>query len=254
LEVAVTTMTLDRALQSQGFGSRKECRIMVHNGRVLINGKSAESPDQQVDPATLTLSVDGSRAWPYSEQLYLAFNKPIDIECSHQPTHHKSLFGLLPKHFVARGVQSVGRLDADTSGLLLLSDDGKFVHALSSPKKKVPKLYLVQTGDDLTDAQLSALNAGVMLRDDPEPAAGEARRIGPRALELIIDEGRYHQVKRMLGAVGNRVVQLHRERIGGYGLPSELAPGQWVELTAADLAQLRAPSPPSAPGQSSPSD
>lgn len=232
------TIQLDRALQSQGFGSRKECRIMVHNGRVLINGQSAESPDQQVDPATLTLSVDGSRAWPYREQLYLAFNKPIGIECSHQPTHHQSLFGLLPKHFVARGVQSVGRLDADTSGLLLLSDDGKFVHALSSPKKKVPKLYVVEAAQELTDAQLSALNAGVILRDDPELARGEARRLGPRSLELIIDEGRYHQVKRMLGAVGNRVAQLHRAKIGGYALPPSLEPGQWVELTTEELAGL----------------
>lgn len=224
-------MQLDRALQSQGFGSRKECRLMVNTGRVLINGKSVASPDQQVDTSGLIISVDGA-AWPYREHLYLMMNKPIDLECSHAPSHHKSVFSLLPKHFITRGVQCVGRLDSDTTGLLLLSDDGAFVHAMSSPKRHVSKLYEVQTGEDVTDDQLAALSAGVKLRDDPEPALGTATRLGPRSLELQIDEGRYHQVKRMLGAVGNRVAALHRTRVGDYALPVTLEPGRWVEVVA----------------------
>lgn len=230
-------MQLERALQSQGFGSRKECRAMVAAGRVLINGRSVASASQEVDPEALHLTIDGV-TWPWRERLYLAFFKPAGIECSHQPTHHQSLFTLLPPHFVTRGVQCVGRLDADTTGLLLLSDDGPFIHALSSPKRQVPKLYVIQTGEEVTDAQVAALNAGVMLRDDPRLAQGEATRTGPHMLELIIDEGRYHQVKRMLGAVGNRVVQLHRARIGRYALPPALAPGHWLELTADERALL----------------
>ena len=223
-------MQADRVLQSQGFGSRKECRLMINTGRVLLNGASVATPDQPVDTTQpLAISLDGV-AWPYRAHLYLLMNKPIDVECSHAPSHHRSVFSLLPKHFITRGVQAVGRLDADTTGLLLLSDDGAFVHAMSAPKRHVSKLYQVQTGEDLTDSQLAALNAGVTLRDDPDLATGQATRTGARSLDLLIDEGRYHQVKRMLGAVGNRVVALHRTRVGDYTLPPELEPGQWVDV------------------------
>ncbi|MBL9038590.1 MAG: rRNA pseudouridine synthase, partial [Archangium sp.] len=135
-------MLLERALQSQGFGSRRECRELVASGQVAINGQPARNPETEVDTSGLVLTVRGE-AWPWRESLYLALHKPSGTECSHQPTHHPSVFTLLPPHFVARGVQCVGRLDEDTTGLLLLSDDGGFVHALSSPKRKVAKVYEV---------------------------------------------------------------------------------------------------------------
>ncbi len=222
-------MLLERALHSQGFGSRKACRALIESGRLSIAGAVHSNPDEEVPVRDLVLTVDGV-AWPYREHLYLALHKPAAFECSHQPTHHPSVFTLLPPHMVARGIQCVGRLDADTTGLLLLSDDGAFVHALSSPKRHVPKVYEVHTADEVTDQQLERLNAGVVLRDDPVAARAETQRLGPRAVLLTLDEGRYHQVKRMLAAVGNHVERLHRQRIGAFALPAELPPGRWVEV------------------------
>ena len=222
-------MRLDKALQSQGFGTRKECRLLVNSGRVLVNGVSAASPDDEVEPDGLVLTVSGLE-WAFAEQVYLALNKPADMECSHTPTHHPSVFSLLPPYLIARGVQCVGRLDADTTGLLLLSDDGTFIQKMTSPKHKVPKRYVVTCSEPVTDAQVSSLRTGVVLNDAPEPVSGDASRAGERLLHLTISEGKYHQVKRMVAAAGNHVVSLHRDRVGAFELPSTLAPREWVRL------------------------
>jgi len=167
-------------------------------------------------------------------------NKPAGYECSREPQHHLSVFNLLPPQFAERGVQCVGRLDQDTTGLLLLSDDGKFVHAFTSPKRKVPKVYLATTRHPLDEAQLGALREGVQLHGEPKPiAAVAANARSEHALELTVLEGKYHQVKRMVAAAGNRVEALHRERIGGLGLPATLAVGAWQWLDEADLGSLR---------------
>ena len=228
-------MRFDRLLQSQGFGSRKECQRLITSGLVQVNGAVHTDADEELDVASLALTIGGA-TWPYREHLYLALNKPLGLECSHQPTHHQSVFSLVPAHFVTRGLQCVGRLDADTTGLLFMSDDGSFVHAMSSPKRHVPKTYVVTTVEDLTSSQLTALNAPIVLRDEKETTHGSAIRTGVRTLELTIAEGRYHQVKRMLGAVGNRVEHLHRARIGHCALPTQLQPGQWLELDPVTLS------------------
>ncbi|MCA3015119.1 MAG: pseudouridine synthase, partial [Myxococcaceae bacterium] len=177
----------------------------------------------------LALDVDG-QAWTCREKVYLALHKPVGVECSHAPTHHRSVFSLLPPFLVARGVQAVGRLDADTSGLLLLSDDGGFIQRQTSPRWKVPKVYEVTCAEPVTRAQLDALGQGVVLADDPAPAAGVAERLDERRLRLTISEGRYHQVRRMLAAVGNHVTGLHRVAIGTLALPAQLAPGAFAVL------------------------
>jgi 16S rRNA pseudouridine516 synthase len=139
----------------------------------------------------------------------------------------------------AAGVQAVGRLDQDTTGLLLLSDDGRFIHKLTSPKHHVPKVYEITLRHALVQKQIDALLAGVVLDDDPKPVrAAACLASGPCALSLTLTEGKYHQVKRMIAAVGNRVEQLHRSRIGDLPLPSDLAPGQWRWLTADQLQAL----------------
>ena len=184
--------------------------------------------------------MDGE-AWTYRQQVYLALNKPVGYECSHQPQYHASVFSLLPRPLVERGVQCVGRLDEDTSGLLLLSDDGQFIHTYSSPKKKVPKVYDVTAKHPVSDAQLAALRDGVLLRDERLPIAAVAvERSGERRFLLTVAEGKYHQVKRMVGAAGNRVEALCRIAVGGLALPADLAPGQWRWLEADDLVRLRA--------------
>jgi len=231
-------MQLLRILQSQGFGVRRACRELIHTGRVAVNGVPVEDPDLDCATDPLTLTVDG-HDWRYREKVYLALHKPVGFECSRQAQHHPSVFSLLPTPLVARGVQPVGRLDQDSTGLLLLSDDGAFIHRYTSPKKEVGKRYRVVCKHPVSDAQIAALLAGVQLRDEPAPLAARAcTRVSENVIDLGIGEGKYHQVKRMLAAAGNRVEALCRTQIGGYPLPADLAPGQWRYLEEADLARL----------------
>jgi 16S rRNA pseudouridine516 synthase len=139
----------------------------------------------------------------------------------------------------AAGVQAVGRLDQDTTGLLLLSDDGRFIHRLTSPRHHVPKVYEIGLRHPAQERQIERLLAGVVLDDDPRPVRAAACQVaGERAISLTLTEGKYHQVKRMVAAVGNRVEQLHRSRMGELSLPPDLAPGQWRWLTPGDLQAL----------------
>jgi 16S rRNA pseudouridine516 synthase len=236
-------MKLFRALQSQGFGSRKACRLRVRAGHVLVNGAPCDDPDAEVDPAGLELTLDGER-WRYRDKVYLVLHKPAGYECSHHPSHHPSVFALLPAPLVGRGVQCVGRLDQDTTGLLLFSDDGQFIHRMISPKKGVAKVYRARCAEAVGDAMLDALQRGVQLNDEPAPIAALAcAAIDPYTLRLTLAEGKYHQVKRMIAAAGNRVEALHREAVGSFALPADLAPGAWRWLEAADLQQLETPWP-----------
>jgi 16S rRNA pseudouridine516 synthase len=229
---------LYRALQSQGFGSRKGCVARVRAGEVTVNGEVCDNPEAEVDPAGLELTLDGV-AWIYREKAYVLMHKPAGHECSHHPSHHPSVFSLLPPPLLQRGVQCVGRLDQDTTGLLLFSDDGQFIHRMISPKKGVAKVYRAVCADPLTDAMLDALRGGVQLNDEPAPIAALACEVlDDRTLRLTLAEGKYHQVKRMIGATGNRVERLHREAIGAFALPADLPPGNWRWLEADDLKHL----------------
>lgn len=232
-------LDIERLLAAQGFGSRRECRGLVLAGRVTVAGEVCADPSAQYDPAEgLAYTVDGE-AWSYRPQAYLMLNKPTGYECSHHPSHYPSVYSLLPRPLVVRGVQSVGRLDADTTGLLLFSDDGQFIHTYTSPKKKVPKVYEATVKHPLTDTQCAALLAGVQLHDEPQPVA--ARRcaiLDECLLELTVTEGKYHLVKRMVAAAGNRVEGLHRRAIGDLSLPGDLPVGQWRWLGPADLLAL----------------
>jgi len=234
-------MQLCRLLQSQGFGSRKYCRELVRARRVSVNGEPCADPDRDFAETGLVLGVDG-QDWPWREKAYLVMNKPAGYECSRQARDHPSVFGLLPAPLVARGVQCVGRLDQDTTGLLLLSDDGDFIHHHTSPRRQVGKTYRVTCKHAVDDGMLRALLEGVLLRDEVAPlAARRCVRLWERELELTIVEGKYHQVKRMVAAAGNRVEALQRTAVGGYILPATLPAGNWQWLEAAELDLLRSP-------------
>jgi 16S rRNA pseudouridine516 synthase len=231
-------MTLERLLFSQGFGSRRQCRALVLSGAISIGGQVQDDPSAECLTDALVFEVDGV-PWHYREKAYLALHKPAGHECSHTPHHHPSVYGLLPPQLVQRGVQCVGRLDEDTTGLLLLSDDGAFVHRLTSPKRKIPKVYLAATRHEIDAAQLKALRDGVLLHGETQPSAAvSAIRRDARLLELTVTEGKYHQVKRMVAASGNRVEALHRHAIGDYVLPEDLVAGQWRWLDESDRAKL----------------
>ena len=231
-------MQLERLLQKHGFGTRKGCRGLIRDERVAVNGQICDDPFADIPTANLVFSVDGVD-WPYAEFASLVLNKPAGYECSRKPQHHPSVLELLPRPLRERDVQPIGRLDEDTTGLLLITDDGQLNHQLSSARRKVPKIYLATTKHPLDQAQIDQLLTGVLLNDEPEPiAAAGAEIVGDHLLRLTVTEGKYHQVKRMVAAVGNRVEALHREAVGQLSLPDDLPPGEWRWLTPADLEKL----------------
>jgi len=232
-------MELERLLRSQGFGSRPECRALVYSGRVCVDGIVCDDPFAEYEATGFNFMVDG-QPWNYRKNVYLALNKPANYECSQKPKHHPSVYALLPRSLLTRGVQAVGRLDEDTTGLLLLSDDGQFIHTYTAPKKKIPKVYDVTVKHPLDDLQLSSLLAGVQLNDEPAPIAAVAcERRAELLLRMTVTEGKYHLVKRMIAATGNRVEGLNRISVGGLSLPDDLPIGKWKWLEAIDLEQLR---------------
>ena len=236
-------MKLYHVLQSQGFGTRKACVARVRAGGVAVNGAVCDNPEAVIDTAELELTLDGV-AWLYREKAYVLMNKPAGYECSHHASHHPSVFSLLPQVLVQRGVQCVGRLDQDSTGMLLFSDDGQFIHRMTSPKKNVAKVYRASCADSVTDVAVDALRSGVQLNDEPAPIAALAcEKLDEHTLRLTLAEGKYHQVKRMVGATGNRVAHLHREAIGSFALPDSLHAGAWAWLEAGDLTQLELPWP-----------
>ena len=231
-------MQLERLLRSQGFGSRAECRALILSGRVRIDGICCDDLSADLAPEGLVFEVDGV-SWRFRENVYIAMNKPANYECSHKPRFYPSIYTLLPPPLVTRGVQAVGRLDEDTTGLLVLSDDGQFIHLCTSPKKVVPKVYQVTTKHPVDDHLSARMLAGVVLNDSPDPViAAGCTVVADNVLHLTITEGKYHQVKRMIAAAGNRVEALHRLSIGDFDLPASLLPGEWCWLEAADVERL----------------
>jgi 16S rRNA pseudouridine516 synthase len=231
-------MQLDKLLQKHGFGTRKACRGLVRRERIAINGQLCEDPFAEIDTDGLIFTVDGVD-WPYAEFACLMLNKPSGYECSRKPLHHPSVLTLLPVQLRERDVQPIGRLDEDTTGLLLITDDGQLNHVLSSAKRKVPKVYLATTKHPIEQEQVDQLLSGVLLNDEPEPVSAAACEIaGDNLLRLTLTQGKYHQVKRMVAAAGNRVETLHRESVGELTLPPDLKPGEWRWLSTVDLKKL----------------
>ena len=236
----MTTLTLDRILQSQGFGTRKYCRQLIADGEVGVNGVVVTDYATRFDPTGLQLQLF-DETWRYREQVYIAINKPSNIECSRKPSHHPGVLTLLPEQFTWRDVQPVGRLDHDTTGLLLLSDHGPFIHTQSSPKSHIPKVYLATTAEPISADLIEQLRAGVTLHDEPAPlAALRCDQRGTHQLEIVLEQGKYHQVKRMLAAAGNHCAALQRIAIGELTLAQlGLEAGEWCYLDEDDLALLK---------------
>ena len=188
-----------------------------------------------VDTNGLEFSVDGVN-WPYFEKAVIALNKPAGYECSRKPIHHPSVMSLLPAPLRNRGVQPVGRLDEDTTGLLILTDDGALLHRLTHPKKHVAKIYRVTAKHPMDEKMFHQLLTGVVLDGEKETVAADAiEQKSDRVFEMKITQGKYHQVKRMVAAVGNRVQALHRISVGHYTLSEELSEKQWCFIRKEDL-------------------
>ena len=225
-------------LFTQGFGSRRECAALLAAGLVQVQGRILLDPDEDVSEQGLEFVVQ-EQSWHYQAQAVLMLHKPAGFECSRAPRDHPSVLSLLPAPLRQRGVQPVGRLDQDTTGLLLLTDNGQLIHRLTHPKRHVAKVYLAQTRHAIDEAQLQALLQGVVLHDAPEPVSAlSCQAMTSTTLKLSITEGRYHQVKRMVAAAGNRVERLHRTAFGPLTLTDDLAEGHWRWLSADEQQAL----------------
>jgi len=212
---------------------------MIQKGRLSIDGVVVADPSTELAITDGQAFLVAGQRWQYHGKAYLMLNKPAGCECSRRPLHHPSVFSLLPAPLCRRDVQCIGRLDQDTTGLLLLSDDGQFIHRWSSGKKSLPKTYRVTLCHPISAELPVALVEGVRLRDETtDIRASACEIIDDHRLRLTITAGKYHQVKRMIAAAGNRVDALQRIAIGGLCLPENLPVGQWCWLKEADFAAL----------------
>ena len=189
-------LTLERLLASMGYGSRKESRALVRMGLVELDGNVLEDPFMEFAERPESITVNGEEV-PTVDKLYVMMHKPLDVECSHNARDHQSVFSLLPDRFTAMGIQTVGRLDADSEGLLLLSNQGDFIHKVESPKKGLLKRYRVTLAREFTEAQKQELLKGVMLK-------GERREVLAREIEVEGDS--------VIVAIGERCTGVHRKQ------------------------------------------
>ncbi|MGH7959551.1 MAG: pseudouridine synthase [Opitutaceae bacterium] len=221
---------LDQLLSNLGYCTRREARAWIADGRVTVRGTIAGDVAQKAAPADV--AIDGEPL-DHPDGLLLLLHKPAGLVCSHDEREGPSVYSLLPERWRRRNpiVTTVGRLDKDTSGLLLLTDQSTLVHRLTSPRHKVPKIYRATVDSDLSPELVPLFASGtLLLAGDKQPCAPAALRIiSAREAELTLTEGRYHQARRMFSACGANVITLHRERFGSLE-PGELRPGEWREL------------------------
>ena len=236
-------MRLDDILFSQGFGSRRECAGLLAARLVRVAAKIETDPAVDLATDGLQFEVEG-QAWTFQATSLVLLHKPAGYECSQKPTAWPSVMLLLPAALRRRGIQPVGRLDQDTTGLLLLTDDGKLIHRLTSPKHHVPKVYEVGCDRPVEAVQVEQMLRGVVLDDDPLPVLAEGCELtGEKSLRLTLIQGKYHQVKRMVAAVGNHCTSLHRSAFGALTRADGPAPGQWRFVSDAERAALMAKTP-----------
>ena len=227
---------LDKYLCEMEAGTRSEVKAFIKKGRVTVNGETAKSPEQKVDETKDTVTLDG-HSFSYQKYFYYMLHKPAGVVTAVRDHHDQTVLVDAP----GKDLSPVGRLDKDTEGLLLITNDGALAHRLLSPVKHVPKTYLVHTKKPVTSQMCEKLEAGVEIGDETPTAPAKTKLLSDTdcGLLLTITEGRFHQVKRMLAARGKPVTYLKRLSMGALRLDDTLAPGEFRLLTAAEEAQLQ---------------
>ena len=231
-------MRLDKFLSSQTDLSRKEARQVIKTGKVSVDGVPVTDPAATVDPETSTVSVAGMPL-SFQEHLYLMLNKPEGVISATEDRSRTTVLDLVPDEWYRDGLFPAGRLDADTTGFVLLTDDGTFAHEILSPKHHVQKTYVATLSEPATEECLQAVAGGITLKDGTVCLPAEVRALSGREVELKLVEGKYHQVKRMFAAAGNHVVALRRTAMGDVFLDPELQPGECRPLKDEELALLK---------------
>lgn len=233
-------MRIDKMLANLGFGSRKDVKQLLKSGAVEVNEQKVKDASKHVDPNKDVVTINGEEV-VYKEFIYLMMNKPQGVISATEDSQHETVLDILEPEDIVFSPFPVGRLDKDTEGLLLLTNDGQLAHRLLSPKKHVPKTYFAVINSEVTEEDIAAFKKGVILDDGYETKPGELRILKSGLtsdIELTITEGKFHQVKRMFEAVGKRVIYLQRISMGPLQLDETLELGEYRELTEEELESL----------------
>lgn len=228
---------IDKIIASQGQYSRKEVKALIAKRRIAVDGRIVSSSSEKADPMTMLLTVDG-KPLEFKRNLYLVLNKPKDYVSATEDREHPTVLELVPQEYRGRDLFPAGRLDRDTTGLMIITDDGVLAHNILAPKKHVPKRYHVELDIPVTEEMRLGFSEGVMLNDGVCKAA-DLIKTGEKTAEVTLREGRYHQIKRMFGCFGAEVVELKRLGMGRLTLPEDLAEGECREMSEEELALLQ---------------
>lgn len=228
---------LDKIISATGKKSRREVREMVRQGRVLVDGKPAPAADMKIDPQTAAIVLDGELL-DYEQFTYVMLHKPAGVLTATEDRRQETVLDLLPTELRRRGLSPVGRLDKDTEGLLLLTNDGQLAHRLLSPKSHVDKVYYARVDGVLEPGDITAFAAGMTLGDGLECLPAGLEILSPTEALVTLREGKFHQVKRMLAARGKPVLYLKRLSMGRLRLDPALVPGAWRMLTEEERSAL----------------
>ena len=223
-------MRLDKLITSCGVASRREAKSYVKGGRVLVNGVPASSSEMKVDPDVDEIYFDGEKI-SYKEYVYLLMYKPNGVITATEDSQQETVIDLLPKSYANMGVFPVGRLDKDTTGLLILTNDGDYAHSVITPKKLVPKRYKASVDGQLDDADIRAFEEGITLGDGTQCMSAQLEILKPSIGICTVYEGKYHQVKRMFASRGKHVTSLHRMSIGSLELDEGMKAGDFSEMS-----------------------
>lgn len=235
------TQRLDKVLSNFGFGSRNDVKKLVRAGLVVIDGTTASDASMHVDPENSVITVNGQRL-NYRKNIYVMMNKPAGVISATYDARLKTVIDILPEEFACFDLFPAGRLDIDTEGMLLLTNDGHLAHDILSPKKHVEKRYYALINGQVTEEDVRKFAEGVVIDDGYKTMPAELYIIRSglwSEIELVLHEGKFHQVKRMFEAVGKKVVYLKRIQMGGLKLDEALEPGECRELTADEVQLLK---------------
>ncbi len=232
-------MRLDKYLTQCTELTRSLATVAIRQGRVRVNEKVIKSGSLKINELEDTVLLNGQSLKDKIGPRYFMLHKPAGYICANSDNEHDVVFDLLTNEINLHKLHTVGRLDIDTTGLVLISDDGQWSHAITSPKHHQNKCYRVWLSEPLVEDAEQQIKTGIMLRDEKHPTKpGTLERINDTEVVLTISEGRYHQVKRMFAALGNRVEQLHRHSVGDVSLDESLEEGQYRALTAQEVSSL----------------
>lgn len=225
---------IDKILSSALKISRTDVKKLIKKQNVSVNGKHITDPNTKIDPSEDSINLNGQPVI-YQEHVYIMMNKPKGVISASEDKSVPTVVDLVPEKLKKAGLFPAGRLDADTTGFVLITDDGDFAHRILSPKKHVEKTYIALLEKEISDSDIERFKNGIELRDGTLCLESKLERLSDRYVSVVIHEGKYHQIKRMFAALGNRVIELHRVSIGSLSLDENLKEGECREITNDEL-------------------